>query len=46
MVDDAAEQREMAAGVKKAQKLGAGAYVRKPYVLEKIGLAIRYELNR
>lgn len=32
--------------VKKAQKLGAGAYVRKPYVLEKIGLAIRHELNR
>jgi|GEM_PF-1205939 len=32
--------------VKKAQKLGAGAYVRKPYIVEKIGLAIRYELNR
>ncbi len=29
--------------VKEAQKLGAGAYVRKPYVLEKIGLAIRQE---
>ena len=32
--------------VKTAQRLGAGAYVRKPYVLEKIGLAIRHELNR
>ncbi|HUH65073.1 MAG TPA: ATP-binding protein, partial [Syntrophales bacterium] len=32
--------------VKKAQALGAGAYVRKPYVLEKIGLAIRHELER
>ncbi len=30
--------------VKKAQELGAGAYVRKPYILEKIGLAIRKEL--
>jgi CheY-like chemotaxis protein len=32
--------------VKAAQKLGAGAYVRKPYLLEKIGLAIRVELDR
>ncbi len=32
--------------VRKAQALGAGAYVRKPYVKEKIGLAIRQELNR
>jgi two-component system cell cycle sensor histidine kinase/response regulator CckA len=32
--------------VKKAQKLGAGAYVKKPYILEKIGMAIRDELNR
>jgi CheY-like chemotaxis protein len=32
--------------VKETQKLGAGVYVRKPYVLEKIGLAIRNELNR
>jgi CheY-like chemotaxis protein len=31
--------------VKKAQQLGAGAYVQKPYVLEKIGLAIREELR-
>jgi PAS domain S-box-containing protein len=32
--------------VKKAQELGAGAYVRKPYILEKIGLAIRRELDK
>ncbi len=32
--------------VKKAQELGAGAYVRKPYLMEKIGLAIRDELTR
>jgi two-component system, cell cycle sensor histidine kinase and response regulator CckA len=32
--------------VKKAQGLGAGAYVKKPYVMEKIGIAIRDELNR
>jgi len=32
--------------VRKAQKLGAGAYVKKPYVMEKIGVAIRNELNR
>jgi two-component system cell cycle sensor histidine kinase/response regulator CckA len=32
--------------VKEAQKLGAGAYVKKPYVTEKIGIAIRDELNR
>jgi PAS domain S-box-containing protein len=30
--------------VKKAQKLGAGAYVKKPYMMEKIGVAIRDEL--
>jgi PAS domain S-box-containing protein len=30
--------------VKKALELGAGAYVRKPYLLEKIGTAIRKEL--
>ena len=34
------------ARVKEAQKLGAGAYVKKPYILEKIGVAIRDELNR
>ncbi|MGV8080127.1 MAG: PAS domain S-box protein [Syntrophales bacterium] len=32
--------------VRAAQQLGAGAYVRKPYVLEQIGLAIRDELVR
>ena len=32
--------------VGEAQKLGAGAYVKKPYALEKIGVAIRDELNR
>jgi len=32
--------------VGEVQKLGAGAYVKKPYVLEKIGVAIRDELNR
>lgn len=32
--------------VRKTQQLGAGAYVRKPYMLEKIGMAIRDELNR
>lgn len=32
--------------VKKAQQLGAGAYVKKPYVMEKIGIAIRDELVR
>jgi PAS domain S-box-containing protein len=32
--------------VSAAQKLGAGAYVRKPYVIEKVGLAVRKELDR
>ena len=32
--------------VKEAQKLGAGAYIRKPYVMESIGMAIRNELQR
>ena len=32
--------------VKKAQALGAGAYVKKPYLREKIGVAIRDELDR
>jgi len=32
--------------VKKAQELGAGSYVRKPYILEKIGLSIRRELDK
>jgi len=29
-----------------AQSLGAGAYVRKPYVIEKLGLAIKKELGK
>ena len=32
--------------VSEVQKLGAGAYVKKPYMMEKIGVAIRDELNR
>ena len=32
--------------VQEAQRLGAGSYIRKPYTLEKIGLAVRSELDR
>ncbi len=32
--------------VRKVQELGGGAFVRKPYILEKIGSAIRGELDR
>jgi two-component system cell cycle sensor histidine kinase/response regulator CckA len=32
--------------VKMTQSLGAGAFVRKPYIKERIGLAVRKELNR
>jgi nitrogen-specific signal transduction histidine kinase/ActR/RegA family two-component response regulator len=32
--------------VREMQRLGAGPYVRKPYTLEKIGLAVRRELDR
>ncbi|MDP1992103.1 MAG: response regulator [Syntrophales bacterium] len=32
--------------VKEAQRLGAGTYVKKPYIMEKIGLAVRDELNK
>jgi two-component system, cell cycle sensor histidine kinase and response regulator CckA len=32
--------------VSKAQSLGSGAYVKKPYVLEKLGLGVRRELDR
>jgi signal transduction histidine kinase/ActR/RegA family two-component response regulator len=32
--------------VKRAQKLGAGAYVKKPYILETLGSAIRTELEK
>jgi PAS domain S-box-containing protein len=31
--------------VKEAQALGAGAYVRKPYILKRLGLAVRKELD-
>jgi PAS domain S-box-containing protein len=31
--------------VQEVQRLGAGAYVKKPYVLEKIGMAVRSELD-
>jgi CheY-like chemotaxis protein len=34
------------ARVKEAQQLGAGTYVKKPYLLEKIGRAIRAELDK
>jgi len=32
--------------VKEALKLGAGAYVKKPYLIEKIAVAVRQELDR
>ena len=32
--------------VRKTQKLGAGQYIKKPYTLEKIGLAVKKELER
>ena len=32
--------------VKETLRLGAGGYIRKPYTLEKIGLAVRSELDR
>ncbi len=32
--------------VSQAQDLGAGEYVRKPYIIEKLGLAVRRELDR
>ncbi len=32
--------------VKDAQRLGTGAYVKKPYVMEKIGLAVKEELEK
>ena len=32
--------------VRQAQELGAGAYVRKPYVQERLGLAVRKELDK
>jgi len=32
--------------VKEAQRLGAGPFVKKPYILERIGLVVRRELDR
>ena len=32
--------------VKKTQALGAGQYIKKPYILQKLGLAVRDELNK
>ena len=32
--------------VKKAQQLGVGTYVRKPYTIEKIGMAVKAELEK
>ncbi len=32
--------------VREMQRLGAGSYVKKPYTLEKIGMAVRKELDR
>ena len=32
--------------VKEVQSLGAGAYIRKPFLLEKIGLAVKEELEK
>jgi DNA-binding NtrC family response regulator len=32
--------------VKKAQHLGAGRYVKKPYTMEKIGIAVKAELAK
>jgi DNA-binding NtrC family response regulator len=32
--------------VRNAQQMGAGAYVKKPYVMEKIGMAVWMELNK
>ena len=32
--------------VKAVQDLGSGAYIRKPFLLEKIGIAVKKELER
>jgi len=34
------------ASVKEAKNLGAGAYVKKPYLIEKIGIAVKSELDK
>jgi DNA-binding NtrC family response regulator len=31
--------------VKEAQKIGAGAYIKKPYLIEKFGRAVKKELE-
>jgi hypothetical protein len=31
--------------VREAQRLGAGRYVKKPYTIEKIGMAVKNELS-
>ncbi len=31
--------------VKQAQKLGAGQYIKKPYTIEKVGVAVKAELE-
>jgi PAS domain S-box-containing protein len=36
----------MTESVRQAQELGAGTYVKKPYLLEKIGIAVRKELDK
>jgi CheY-like chemotaxis protein len=32
--------------VRQTQELGAGTYVKKPYLLEKIGIAVRREIDK
>jgi DNA-binding NarL/FixJ family response regulator len=32
--------------VKEAQNLGAGKYIKKPYTLEKIGIAVKEEIEK
>lgn len=32
--------------VKAAQKLGAGKYIKKPYTIERIGIAVKEELEK
>ena len=52
VVDDEENQREIASGYAKtkevdmAQELGAGKYIKKPYTLEKVGVAVKEELEK
>ena len=32
--------------MKAAERLGAGQYIKKPYILEQIGMAVKTELNK